>query len=89
MVLLWLWCSLVAIAPIQLLDWELPYATCMVLKRKKKSCISLGYRRTSKHSDNKVRDEEEREEPKEPGSMEATGTKGQGLGARGWWSFVH
>ena len=37
--LLWLWCRLAAIAPIQSLAWELPYAVGMALKkenRKKK-----------------------------------------------------
>ena len=31
---LWLWCSLAAVAPIQPLAWELPYATCTALKIK-------------------------------------------------------
>ena len=34
--LLWLWRMLVAVAPIQPLAWEPPYATTMVLKSKKK-----------------------------------------------------
>ena len=34
--LLWLWCRLVAIAPIPPLVWELPYAEGMHLKKKKK-----------------------------------------------------
>ena len=34
--LLWLWCRPVGVAPIQPLAWELPYATSMALKRKKK-----------------------------------------------------
>ena len=33
--LLWLWCRLVAVAPIQLLVRELPYAVGVALKRKK------------------------------------------------------
>ena len=33
--LLWLWCRAAATAPIHPLAWELPYATCMVLKKKK------------------------------------------------------
>ena len=32
-VLLWLWCRLVAVAPIQPLSWELPYAGGVALKR--------------------------------------------------------
>jgi len=34
--LLWLWCRLAAIALIQPLAWELPYATGVALKRQKK-----------------------------------------------------
>ena len=34
--LLWLWCRLAAAAPISPLAWELPYAVCVALKRKKK-----------------------------------------------------
>ena len=34
--LLWLWCSLAAVALIQFLAWELLYATDVVLKSKKK-----------------------------------------------------
>ena len=34
-VLLWLWCRLVATAPIQPLAWEPPYAMGMALKSKK------------------------------------------------------
>ena len=34
--LLWLWCRLAAMASIQPLAWELPYAAGMALKRKKK-----------------------------------------------------
>ena len=34
--LLWLWCRLAAAAPIRPLTWELPYASGVVLKRKKK-----------------------------------------------------
>ena len=32
--LAWLWLSLAAAAPIRPLAWELPYATCVVLKEK-------------------------------------------------------
>ena len=32
-VLLWLWCRLVAVAPIKPLAWELPYATGAALKK--------------------------------------------------------
>ena len=35
-VLLWLWCRPAAVALIQRLAWELPYATSVSLKRKKK-----------------------------------------------------
>ena len=34
--LLWLWHRLAAVAPIQPLAWELPHATGVALKRKKK-----------------------------------------------------
>ena len=34
--LLWLWCKPAAVAPIQPLAWELPYAVGVALKRKKK-----------------------------------------------------
>ena len=34
--LLWLWHRLAAVAPILLLNWELPYAMAVALKRKKK-----------------------------------------------------
>ena len=34
--LLWLWCRLVAVAPIQPLAWEPPFAACAALKSKKK-----------------------------------------------------
>ena len=34
--LLWLWCGLAAVAPIQLLAWEPLYAMGAVLKKKKK-----------------------------------------------------
>ena len=34
--LLWLWCKLVGIAPIQPLAWELPYAAGAAQKKKKK-----------------------------------------------------
>ena len=36
LVLLWLWSRLAAAAPIQPLDWELPYVTGAAIKRKKK-----------------------------------------------------
>ena len=42
--LLWLWHSLAAVAPIQPLAWELPYAMDMALKKKKKKkkeCVSI------------------------------------------------
>ena len=35
LLLLWLWCRSAAAAPIRPLDWELPYATGVALKRKK------------------------------------------------------
>ena len=35
-ILLWLWCNLAAVTPIQPLAWELPYAVGVSLKRKKK-----------------------------------------------------
>ena len=34
--LLWLWCRLAAVAPIQPLAWELPYAVGVALKIQKK-----------------------------------------------------
>ena len=34
-VVLWLWCRPAAAAPIQVLSWELPYATGVAIKRKK------------------------------------------------------
>ena len=34
--LLWLWCRLVAAAPVQPLAWELPYAVGVALKSKKR-----------------------------------------------------
>ena len=34
--LLWLWCRVEAAAPIQPLAWELPYATNIAIKSKKK-----------------------------------------------------
>ena len=37
--LLWLWCRLVATAPIRPLSWELPCAAGAALKRKKKKKI--------------------------------------------------
>ena len=36
LVLLWLWCRLVGIAPIQPLGWECPYANGVALKRPNK-----------------------------------------------------
>ena len=36
-VLLWPWCRLEAVAPIRPLDWELPYAAGMALKRQNKN----------------------------------------------------
>ena len=33
--LLWLWCRPAAAALIQSLTWELPYASCVALKRQK------------------------------------------------------
>ena len=36
LVLLWLWHGLAAVAPIQPLAWELPYAVHVAIKRKKK-----------------------------------------------------
>ena len=55
---LWLWCRLAAAAPIQPLAWELPYATQVVLKRRKKEERKEGRK-------------EERKEGKEPAiSME-------------------
>ena len=41
--LLWLWCRLVATAPIRPLAWELPYATGVALEKTKKEkvrCVS-------------------------------------------------
>ena len=35
---LWLWCGLAAVAPIQPLAWELPYAMGAALKRKTWKC---------------------------------------------------
>ena len=35
--LLWLWCKLAAVAPIQPLAWELPYAVGAALKRPKQT----------------------------------------------------
>ena len=45
LLLLWLWCRLAAIAPIQPLAWEPPYAVGVALKRpkKKKRCKILYY----------------------------------------------
>ena len=39
--LLWLWCRLAAVALIQPLAWELPYAASATLKRKKIVGINL------------------------------------------------
>ena len=39
--LLQLWCRPAATAPIQLLDWELPYATGAALKRQKKKIYNF------------------------------------------------
>ena len=39
--LLWLWRRLAAVAPIQPLAWELPYAGGAALKRKKKNLPKL------------------------------------------------
>ena len=36
-VLVWLWNRLAAVVPIQPLAWELPYAMCVALKKKKKN----------------------------------------------------
>ena len=52
LLLLWLWHRLATAAPFQPLAWELPYATCAALKRKrkKKVCnkiISFANRRQS------------------------------------------
>ena len=34
--MLWLWCRPASVVPIQALAWELPYATGVALKKKKK-----------------------------------------------------
>ena len=39
--LLWLWCSLAAVAPIQPLAWELPYAMGVAVKKKKQNKTKL------------------------------------------------
>ena len=46
---LWLWCKLAAVAPIQLLVWEPPYATGAALKKKKekKKKKKIKFRRLS------------------------------------------
>ena len=36
LLLVWLWCKLAAVALIQPLAWEIPYATGVAIKRKKK-----------------------------------------------------
>ena len=41
LLLLWLWCRPAAAAPIQPLAWELPHATGVALKRKKKKSVSI------------------------------------------------
>ena len=41
--LLCLWCRPAAVAPIQPLAWELPYATAEALKSKKKKKILIAY----------------------------------------------
>ena len=44
LVLLWLWYRLAAVAPIQLLAWEPPYATGVAIKSKKeKETFGCGY----------------------------------------------
>ena len=43
MVLLWLWCRSLAVAPIQPLAWELPYAMDAALKKKKKKKKKIGF----------------------------------------------
>ena len=40
-VLLWLWCSLAATAPIRPLAWEPPYSMGVTLDKKKKKDLSL------------------------------------------------
>ena len=40
--LLWLWCRLVAIAPIRPLAWELPYASGVAQNRQKKKKKEFG-----------------------------------------------
>ena len=45
-VLLWLWCSPVAVAPIRPLAWEPSHATSVALKRKKKKKIQCKAART-------------------------------------------
>ena len=39
--LLWLWCELAAVALIQPLAWEPPYAAGAALKKKKKKCTHI------------------------------------------------
>ena len=39
--LLWLWCRLAAVAPIQPLAWEPPYAMCVALKKKIYMCVCV------------------------------------------------
>ena len=40
-VLLWLWCRPAAVALIQSLAWEIPYATDVALKKKKKKALCI------------------------------------------------
>ena len=42
LMLLWLWHKPVAAAPVQLLAWELSYATDAALQRKKIGCLQHG-----------------------------------------------
>ena len=44
--LLWLWCRPAAVAPIQPLAWELPYAEGAALKRQKKKKKELKGRKS-------------------------------------------
>ena len=43
LVLLWLWCRLLAAAPIQPLAWELLYATGVAPRKKKKKKMKEGF----------------------------------------------
>ena len=40
---LWLWCRLVAVAPLRSLTWELPYAIGTALKRQKPLIYTIGW----------------------------------------------